>query len=136
MRAIQECEFKTKSFVLRAALHCEPPLLCLNLHDLENGKAYKRDYGEEDIGEQINMKIELEDIFDAFRGEESFTKNKKEHEYEQYALETEIKNSENASFMVKVGGEIKVKILMRGTSKVREYLSELKLEKIRDITEG
>lgn len=59
MKAIQECTYKTKGFVLGAALHAEPELLSLSLEDLQNGASYKRDYREEDVGKQISGKVDL-----------------------------------------------------------------------------
>ena len=82
------------------------------------------------------MKVEIEDIFNVFKGEESDAKNEKEKEPKEYTFGAEIKNTENASFSVKAGGEIKVTISIKGIGKVREYVSELRLEKTRDIPEG
>ena len=67
MRATQECTYRTKSFVLMATLNQEPELLSLRLEDLENGASYKKDYREEDVGGQINSKVEIEDIFNVFK---------------------------------------------------------------------
>ena len=136
MRAIQESTYKTKSFVLVAALEEDQVLMSITLEDLENGASYRRDYREEDVGGQINAKVEIEDIFNVFKGEESDVKNEKEKEPEEYIFGTEIKNSENASFAVRADGEIKVTISTKPAGKVREYVSELRLEKTRDIPEG
>ena len=46
-------------------------MLTLNLDDLENGVAYQGKYQQGDIGREINSKVELEDIFNAFVLEKS-----------------------------------------------------------------
>ena len=48
--------------------------MSLTLEDLENGASYKSDYREEDVGGQINPKVEIEDIFNVFKGEHSNAK--------------------------------------------------------------
>ena len=78
MRAMQELAYKTKSFVLVAVLQEDPVVMSLALEDLENGASYKRDYREEDVGGQISVKVEIEDIFNVFKGEQSDAKKEKE----------------------------------------------------------
>ena len=69
MQPNQECTYETKNFVLRAVLDSDTGSLKLSLEDLANGAAYERQYADQDIGNQICGKVELEDIFMAFKRE-------------------------------------------------------------------
>ena len=77
---------------------------------------YKRDYQDEDIGRQINRKVELEDIFNGFR------KDNQLNMIDEYIFGTEIKNSPNTSFIVKTDGEIKVSIRIQITPEVQDSI--------------
>ena len=93
-------------------------------------------YGKEDVGKQINLAVELLDIFNAFRREESDASNEREREPQAYTFGTQLKNTANTSFMVRAGGQIQVIISAKLTSKVKEYVSELRLEKTKNISES
>ena len=60
---------RSRNFELKATLHYDPALLSLELKDLENGVMFAGEYREQD-GEISGM-VELEDIFLAFKKEES-----------------------------------------------------------------
>ena len=132
MKPINNCTLKTKTFILNASLQLEEPLLTLHLEDLINGIINERNYGEEDVGAQIHKKVDLEDIYHVFSsGRDDAVEQR---ELEEYEFGREIPNKSHSSFFkVRLGGEILVSISIKLNDKTKELVSELELDKVREI---
>ena len=133
MRATKEYSYRTKAFTLTASFQPGLGVLVLNLRDFINGVVYQREYGEGDIGKGIHRKLDVEDIFYALQQDQNDALDQ-ELGREDYVWGTEIKNmAQGSSFLIRAGGYVKVTTVTKVRSETRELVSELKLEKIKDI---
>ena len=84
---------------------------------------YRGDFDSRDIGGQINLKTELQDILDAFKNGAN----------EAEETDPQILSAKGSSFLIKPSGEIRVTTYIRVGTRIRSYMSDLVLRKYGEI---
>ena len=135
MDNLKTSAYRTKSFTLTTSYTPDQPLLAIKLQDLNDGAIYERTYSEDDYSNQINRKVDLEDIFNAFFQGGDDAKLQQNH-LQEYTYGSDICHKESGtSFIVKSGGLVVVNLDVMVGTQMRRLASELQLNKVGDISE-